>query len=101
ELGASASKKYDIEAWFPGQGAYREITSTSNTTDYQARRLQTRVRLGDGTRTVHTLNGTLSALTRTIACLIENGQQADGSVVIPDVLRPYLPESNWVIRQPA
>jgi seryl-tRNA synthetase len=97
ELGASASKKYDIEAWFPSQGRYREITSTSNTTDYQARRLETRVRLSDGTRPVHTLNGTLCALTRTIACLIENGQRADGSVATPDALRPYLPERYWVI----
>jgi seryl-tRNA synthetase len=98
ELGASAAKKYDIEAWFPGQGRYREVTSTSNTTDYQARRLETRVRTAKGTRPVHTLNGTLCALTRTIACLIENGQQADGSVVAPTVLRPYLPDSYWVVR---
>ncbi|MFN2591204.1 MAG: serine--tRNA ligase [Actinomycetota bacterium] len=101
ELGAPVAKKYDIEAWFPGQGRYREITSTSNTTDYQARRLETRVRLADGTRPLHTLNGTLCALTRMIACLIENGQQADGSVEMPEVLRPYLPEAHWVIRPPA
>jgi seryl-tRNA synthetase len=100
ELGASASKKYDIEAWFPGQGKYREITSTSNTTDFQARRLECRVRLADGTRPVHTLNGTLCALTRTIACLIENGQQSDGSVAVPEALRPYIPERDWIIRQP-
>ena len=101
ELGASASKKYDIEAWFPSQARYREITSTSNTTDYQARRLETRVRHPEGTRPVHTLNGTLCALTRTIACLIENGQQADGSVRLPDALHPYLPERDWLIRPPA
>jgi seryl-tRNA synthetase len=87
ELGASAAKKYDIEAWFPGQGKYREITSTSNTTDYQARRLDIRVRTGDGNRPVHTLNGTLCAITRTIACLMENGQQRDGSIRLPTVLR--------------
>jgi seryl-tRNA synthetase len=97
ELGASAAKKYDIEAWFPSQGSYREITSTSNTTDYQARRLETRVRTSDGTRPVHTLNGTLCALTRTIACLIENGQRADGSVQVPAVLWPYLPERYHLI----
>jgi seryl-tRNA synthetase len=86
ELGASAAKKYDIEAWFPGQGAYREITSTSNTTDYQARRLEVRVRTPAGNRPVHTLNGTLCAMTRTIVALMENGQQADGSVLLPPVL---------------
>jgi seryl-tRNA synthetase len=100
ELGASAAKKYDIEAWFPAQGTYREITSTSNTTDYQARRLECRVRLPQGTRPVHTLNGTLCALTRTIACLIENGQQSDGSVAVPASLRPYVPERDWIIRSP-
>jgi seryl-tRNA synthetase len=90
ELGASAVKKYDIEAWFPGQGRYREITSTSNTTDYQARRLEVRVRGEDGNRPVHTLNGTLCAIGRTIIALLENGQQEDGSVELPEVLRPYL-----------
>src|SRR3989449_3114919 len=80
DLGASASKKYDIEAWFPGQGRYREITSTSNTTDYQARRLEIRVRLPQGNRPVHTLNGTLCAIGRTLIALMENGQQADGSI---------------------
>src|SRR5205814_2454629 len=74
ELGASAAKKYDIEAWFPGQNAYREITSTSNTTDYQARRLGVRVRGEGGNQPVHTLNGTLCALSRTIVCIMENHQ---------------------------
>jgi seryl-tRNA synthetase len=101
ELGASASKKYDIEAWFPGQERYREITSTSNTTDFQARRLECRVRLAEGTRPVHTLNGTLCAMSRTIACLMENGQQADGSISVPEALRPYVPERDWVIRPEA
>jgi seryl-tRNA synthetase len=92
ELGASAIKKYDIEAWFPGQGRYREITSTSNTTDFQARRMDCRVRMPEagGTRPVHTLNGTLCAVSRTLAALMENGQQADGAILLPEVLRPYL-----------
>jgi seryl-tRNA synthetase len=91
ELGASAAKKYDIEAWFPAQRRYREITSTSNTTDYQARRLECRVRLPDGNRPVHTLNGTLCAIGRTLAALLENGQREDGSVELPESLRRHLP----------
>lgn len=87
DLGASAAKKYDIEAWFPGQDAYREITSCSNTTDYQARRLKIRARGETGTRVAHTLNGTAMAVQRMLACLLENNQQADGSVVVPEVLR--------------
>jgi seryl-tRNA synthetase len=98
DLGASAAKKYDIEAWLPGQDKYREITSTSNTTDYQARRLECRVRLPDGNRPVHTLNGTLSAIGRTIIALMENGQQEDGSVQLPKALQKYLPERDWVVR---
>ncbi len=92
DLGGSAAKKYDIEAWFPGQGAYREITSTSNTTDFQARRMDARYRLpdGSGTRHVYTLNGTLCAMSRTIIALLENGQQADGSILLPEALRPYI-----------
>ena len=97
ELGASAAKKFDIEAWFPGQEAYREITSTSNTTDYQARRLGVRSRGEGGNRPVHTLNGTLCALSRTIVCLMENHQQADGSIVLPEALHPYVPENARVI----
>jgi len=87
DLGDSAAKKYDIEAWFPGQGAYREITSCSNTTDYQARRLKIRYRTDGGTETVHTLNGTAVAIGRTIAAILENFQQEDGSVIVPEVLR--------------
>jgi seryl-tRNA synthetase len=92
ELGGSAAKKFDIEAWFPGQEQYREITSTSNTTDFQARRLDARMRVpdGGGTRHVHTLNGTLCAVSRTLIALMENGQQAEGSILLPEVLRPYL-----------
>jgi seryl-tRNA synthetase len=100
ELGASAAKKYDIEAWFPGQGKYREITSTSNTTDYQARRLGVRVRREGGNHPVHTLNGTLTAMTRTLIALMENHQQADGSVAVPGALHAYLPESAHVISVP-
>ncbi|MEX0864884.1 MAG: serine--tRNA ligase [Acidimicrobiia bacterium] len=89
DLGASAAKKYDIEAWFPGEGAYREITSCSNTTDFQARRLKVRVRGGAGNEVAHTLNGTACAIGRTILAILENHQRPDGSVVIPDALRRY------------
>lgn len=89
DLGSSAAKKYDIEAWYPGQEAYREVTSCSNTTDYQARRLKVRVRKDSGNQVLHTLNGTAVAVGRTILAILENHQQADGSVVIPDALRPY------------
>lgn len=88
DLGASASKKYDIEAWFPSQGTYREITSCSNTTDYQARRLKVRARLDGVNQMVHTLNGT-AVTNRLILAMLENFQQADGSVLIPPALRPY------------
>lgn len=89
DLGASAAKKYDIEAWFPGEQNYREITSCSNTTDYQARRLKIRYRGKSGNTTAHTLNGTACAVGRTILALLENHQQPDGSVVIPEALRSY------------
>jgi seryl-tRNA synthetase len=87
DLGPSAAKKYDLEAWLPGQERYRELTSCSNTTDYQARRLEIRYR-PEGSRPapVFTLNGTAVAVGRTIIALLENGQQADGSVVLPEVL---------------
>ncbi|MHB8657585.1 MAG: serine--tRNA ligase [Solirubrobacteraceae bacterium] len=87
DLGASAASKYDCEAWLPGQGRYRELTSCSNTTDYQARRLDIRYRDPGGRPAhVHTLNGTAVAVGRTIIALLENGQGADGSVLIPEVL---------------
>ena len=86
DLGAPAARKFDCEAWMPGQGAYREVTSCSNCTDYQARRLRSRVRRGSGTETVHTLNGTAVAVGRTIIALLENGQRADGSVALPPAL---------------
>jgi len=89
DLGASAAKKYDIEAWFPGEQAYREITSCSNTTDYQARRLKIRMKTEQGNEMVHTLNGTACAVGRTILAILENHQQPDGSVVIPEALRRY------------
>ncbi len=90
DLGSSAVKKYDCEAWLPGQAGYRELTSTSNTTDFQARRLDIRYRLDGGSpRHVHTLNGTAVAVGRTMIALLENGQQEDGSVVIPEVLHPW------------
>jgi seryl-tRNA synthetase len=91
DLGASAAKKYDIEAWFPGQGRYREITSTSNTTDYQSRRLRIRFKDdGGGNRLVHTLNGTAVAIGRTLIAIVENNQTGEGTVTVPDVLRPYV-----------
>ena len=90
DLGSSAARKYDVEAWVPTQGAYRELTSTSNCTTYQARRLDIRHRPEGGrTAPVATLNGTL-ATTRWIVALLETHQREDGSVVIPEVLRPYL-----------
>jgi len=90
DLGSSAAKKYDIEAWFPGQGRYREITSTSNTTDYQARRLKIRYRAETGNELVHTLNGTAVAVGRWLIAIVENHQQPDGSIVVPEALRPYV-----------
>ncbi len=89
DLGASAARKYDIESWFPGQDAYRELTSCSNTTDYQARRLKIRFRSENGNRFVHTLNGTVVTNSRTIPMIMETYQQPDGSIEIPEVLRPY------------
>jgi seryl-tRNA synthetase len=87
DLGSSAAKKYDCEAWLPGQARYRELTSCSNTTDFQARRLDIRYRNADGRpASVHTLNGTATAVGRTLIALLENGQQDDGTVVLPDVL---------------
>jgi seryl-tRNA synthetase len=98
DLGGSAAKKYDIEAWLPGQGRYREITSCSNTTDYQARRMQTRVRRADGTvEVLHTLNGTATAIGRTLIAIMENHQRPDGTVEIPAKLHPYLPERAKVL----
>jgi len=90
DLGASASRKFDCEAWIPTQGKYRELTSTSDCTEFQSRRLSIRVRDGKTVRPLATLNGTLCAVPRTIVAILENHQQADGSVRVPEVLRPYL-----------
>lgn len=90
DLGSSAARKFDIEAWVPTQGAFRELTSTSNCTTYQSRRLDTRYRTDSGkTAPVATLNGTL-ATTRWLVAILETHQQADGSVLVPEALRPYL-----------
>jgi seryl-tRNA synthetase len=89
DLGNSAAKKYDCEVWLPSQGRYRELTSCSNTTDYQARRLDIRIRRDRRTQTPHTLNGTAVAVGRTIVALLENGQRADGSVALPEALLAY------------
>jgi seryl-tRNA synthetase len=91
DLGSSAARKYDVEAWVPTQGAYRELTSTSNCTTFQSRRLGVRYRKDKDSNTepVATLNGTL-ATTRWIVAILETHQQPDGSVVIPEVLRPYM-----------
>jgi seryl-tRNA synthetase len=91
DLGASAARKYDLEAWLPGQDAYREVTSCSNTTDYQARRLKARIRVAGGDNVlVHTLNGTALAVQRAIIALVEQHQRADGTVLVPEPLQPYL-----------
>ena len=95
DLGGPAYRKYDLEAWMPGRGeggAFGEVTSASNCTDYQARRLGIRYKAADtkGTQMVHTLNGTAVAVTRALIAILENNQQADGSVVIPEVLRPWV-----------
>ncbi|WP_313407026.1 serine--tRNA ligase [Aeromicrobium sp.] len=94
DLGLSAVRKFDCEAWIPTQGKYRELSSASNCTEFQARRLDVRTRATgeDSTSHVATLNGTLCAMTRTIVALLENGQQADGSVRLPAALHPYLGE---------
>jgi seryl-tRNA synthetase len=92
DLGFSAAKTYDIEAWLPGQEAYREISSCSNFEDFQARRAAIRFRRGEGGKVefLHTLNGSGLAVGRTLVAILENGQQADGSVLIPEALRPYM-----------
>jgi len=92
DIGFSSAKTYDLEVWLPGQGTYREISSCSNFEDFQARRASIRFRRTEGGRTkfVHTLNGSGLAVGRTVVAILENYQQADGSVVIPEVLRPYM-----------
>lgn len=90
DLGLSAIRKFDCEAWIPTQGKYRELTSTSNCTEFQSRRLDIRGRFEDGTKPLATLNGTLCAMTRTIVAILETHQQADGSVRVPQALQPYM-----------
>ena len=91
DLGGQAYRKYDIEAWMPGRGDYGEVTSTSNCTDYQSRRLRIRAKTAEGkNRFVHMLNGTAIADSRAIVAILENYQQADGSVIVPEVLRPWM-----------
>ncbi|MCK4590203.1 MAG: serine--tRNA ligase, partial [Candidatus Latescibacteria bacterium] len=91
DLGVPAAKKYDIEMWMPGQGRHRETHSCSNCTDFQARRLNIRYRQGKGsTQFVHTLNGTAVAIGRTLIAIMENYQQQDGSILVPQVLKPYM-----------
>ncbi|HSJ51826.1 MAG TPA: serine--tRNA ligase [Actinomycetota bacterium] len=102
DLGGAAAKKYDLEVWLPGQGRYRELTSCSNCTDYQARRLQARVRRTSGEiEVLHTLNGTAVAVGRTLIAILENHQQADGSVALPKPLHSHLPEGLRELRPPA
>jgi seryl-tRNA synthetase len=103
DLGASAAKKYDVEAWLPGQARYRELTSCSNTTDYQARRLNARYRPEEGAapRHMHTLNGTAVAVGRTIIAIVENGQRDDGTIEIPSVLHAYGAPERIEAAQPA
>ncbi len=103
DLGGPAYRKYDLEAWMPGRGQggeFGEVTSTSNCTDYQARRLGIRYKTHKqkGTRFVHTLNGTAVAVTRALLAILENNQQADGSVVIPEVLRPWVGKERIAVR---
>ena len=90
DLGSSANRKFDIEAWIPTQKAYREVTSTSNCAEFQARRLNIRFKDSDGTKAVATLNGTLVAIPRMIVAILENHQNADGSVNVPEALQPFL-----------
>jgi len=98
DLGAMAARKFDIEAWMPTRGEYGEVTSTTNCTDYQARNLNIRLKRKDGkTESLHMLNGTAIATSRTPLAILENYQQADGSVVIPDVLRKWMGKDRMVV----
>ena len=95
DLGSSANRKFDIEAWIPTQDTYREVTSTSNCTEFQARRLNIRYKDADGTKAIATLNGTLVAIPRMIVAILENHQNADGSVNVPKALQPFLGTSRF------
>ena len=97
DLGSSANRKFDIEAWIPTQEAYREVTSTSNCTEFQARRLNIRMKDENGTKPLATLNGTLVAVPRMIVAILENNQNADGSVNIPKALQPYIGKEKFEV----
>lgn len=97
DLGSSANRKFDCEAWIPTQNAYREVTSTSNCTEFQARRLNIRMKDENGTRPVATLNGTLVAVPRMIVAILENNQNSDGSVNVPKALQPYIGKSKFEV----
>ncbi len=103
DMGFSAAKTYDLEVWLPGQNLYREISSCSNFEDFQARRAQIRCRPagGKGTRLVHTLNGSALAVGRTLVAVLENYQQEDGTVVVPEALRPYMGGLSLIRREPS
>jgi seryl-tRNA synthetase len=95
DLGSSASRKFDCEAWIPTQNAYREVTSTSNCLEFQARRLNIRMKDGEETKAVATLNGTLVAIPRMIVAILENHQNANGTVNVPAALQPFLGMSRF------
>ncbi|MDD3487282.1 MAG: serine--tRNA ligase [Candidatus Moranbacteria bacterium] len=100
DLGGPAYRKYDLEAWMTSRDGWGEVTSTSDTTTYQARRLNVKVKCADGTKEyLHMLNGTAVAISRALIAVIENGQQADGSIVVPEVLRKWMPEGMGVIKK--
>ncbi|HET7037775.1 MAG TPA: aminoacyl--tRNA ligase-related protein, partial [Thermomicrobiaceae bacterium] len=103
DLSFVAAKKYDLEAWAPGSGEWLEVSSCSNFRDFQARRANIRYRPGEGQRTqfVHTLNGSGLALPRTLIAIMENYQQADGTIAVPEVVRPYLGGQAAIAAQPA
>ena len=90
DMGTVAAKKYDLEAWLPGRGEYKEIVSCSNCTDYQANRLRMRFRTAEGNSAVHTLNSTAVATSRALVAIMEQNQLSDGRVRVPDVLQPYM-----------
>jgi seryl-tRNA synthetase len=99
DIGTVAAKKYDLEVWYPVQQAYREVVSCSNCTDYQARRLQIRVRDKEGNKVVHTLNSTCVATSRVIVAILENFQQKDGSIKLPDVLVDYMSGKRFLTKK--
>lgn len=99
ELGAPAYRKYDIEAWMPGRNIFGEISSCSNCTDFQSRRLNIKYEASDGTRYAHTVNGTACAIPRMLIAITETYQNSNGSITIPDVLRKYMKNKNHIGKQ--